>query len=71
MSAPETRSVFEATQDQVLMVGLREVTDPQAKGIGLQTEPSAASRGAYELQISAEREVPVYWCSLLVIRCEK
>lgn len=54
MSTPEMRSVFEATQDQVLMGGLRQVTDPHAQGIGLQKEPSTGSRGADELQIGAE-----------------
>lgn len=54
MSAPETRSVFEATQDQELMGGLRQVTDPHAQAMGLQTEPSTGSRGADELQIGAE-----------------
>lgn len=53
MLAPESRSVFEATQDQVLMGGLREVTDLHAQGIDLQMEPSAGSRGVYELQIGA------------------
>ena len=51
-SAPETRSVFEATQDLVLMGGLREVTDSHTHGISLQTEPTAGREGAYDLQIT-------------------